>query len=155
MSSSLHSAYSNENVITEYGSWGFDFQRYQQEIILMNQLAFKINSAIVPRYPDLVSYFAAIWVFYDEIGPIIKEKHPPTAEKMEDELKKIKELKGHIEQNKNFGKDFVCKDSLEMRDRLNDLKHNLMTSKIKVGLGVPLKRKLEGVDKFRKAAESQ
>jgi len=151
----LNSGFDSENVVTEYGSWGFDFQRYQAEITLMNSLAFKINSSIIPEYNDLVSYFAAIWIFYDEIGPIIEQKHPPTAEKMEKKLKEIRVLKESIEKKKNMGKTFTKQDSLEMRDSLNQLKHDLMVSKIKVGLGVPLKRKLENLDKFIKATQNQ
>jgi len=147
--------YSKDNIVTEYGSWGFDFQRWQTEIILINQLSFQVNSAIVPKYQDLVSYYAAIHVFYDELSPIIAEKYPPAVEEMEEKLKKIKAFKDDIEKNKGFGKKFTSKSSLEMREILNALKHNLYVAKLKAGLGVPLKRILDNKERFQKASVKQ
>jgi len=147
--------YSKDNIVTEYGSWGFDFQRWQREIDLINQMAFQVNSAIVPKYQDLVSYFAAIYVYYDELTPIIAEKYPPAVKEMEGKLNKIKKLKNDIEKNKGFGKNFTCKSSLEMREILNALKHDLYVSKLKAGLGVPLKRILDNKERFQKASVKQ
>ena len=147
--------YSKDNIVTEYGSWGYDFQRWQSQIILMNQCAFEVNSAITPKYQSLVSYFAAVYIFYDELSPIIAERHQPTVEKMNNKLKEIITLKEHIEKNKNYGATFVSKDSFTMRDLLNELKHDLMVSKLKAGLGVPLRKKLDGLERFKKASESQ
>lgn len=147
--------YSKDNIVTEFGSWGYDFQRWQQELILINQCSFEVNSAIVPKYQSLVSYFAAVYVFYDELSPIIAEKYKPAVVEMDKKLVAIKLLKESIEKKKNFGANFTSSDCLKMRDLINGLKTELYTSKLKAGLGVPLKKMYDNLDRFKKAAQSQ